>query len=129
MTDKPVSIRYMEKGEEKVWEPQNVDRSHAGAMSLKHAFARSVNSIAVQLTDKIGWQKVIEYAHKLGIRSQLDSVPSVCLGSSDVTLLEIVNAYCCFVNDGFLSEPVLITRIEDKNGLVIYDHKEEATGF
>jgi len=126
MTDKPVSIRYMEKGEEKVWEPQNVDRSHAGAMSLKHAFARSVNSIAVQLTDKIGWQKVIEYAHKLGIRSQLDSVPSVCLGSSDVTLLEIVNAYCCFVNDGFLSEPVLITRIEDKNGLVIYDHKEES---
>ena len=126
MTDKPVSIRYMEKGEEKVWEPQNVDRSHAGAMSLKHAFARSVNSIAVQLTDKIGWQKVIEYAHKLGIRSQLDSVPSVCLGSSDVTLLEIVNAYCCFVNDGFLSDPVLITRIEDKNGLIIYDHKEES---
>jgi penicillin-binding protein 1A len=125
LTDKPVSIRYMEKGVEKVWEPHNVDWSHAGTMSLKHAFARSVNSIAVQITEKIGWQKVIEYAHKLGIHSQLDSVPSVCLGSSDVTLLEIVNAYCCFVNNGFLGDPVLVTRIEDKNGKVIYDHQEE----
>jgi len=125
LTDKAVSIRYMEKGEEKVWEPHNVDWSHAGSMTLKHAFARSVNSIAVQITEKIGWQKVIEYAHKLGIKSTLDSVPSVCLGSSDVTLLEIVNAYCSFVNDGFEGDPVLVTRIEDKNGTILYEHQEE----
>ncbi|NVO18808.1 MAG: transglycosylase domain-containing protein [Bacteroidetes bacterium] len=127
MTDKAVSIKYVEKGVQKVWEPHNVDWNHAGSMTLKHAFARSVNSIAVQITEKIGWLKVIEYAHKLGIHSNLDSVPSVCLGSSDVTLLEIVNAYCSFVNDGFTGDPILVTRIEDKNGKVIYEQKEERT--
>ncbi len=123
MTDKPVSIKYVEKGVDKVWEPHNVDFSHTGTMTLKHAFARSVNSIAVQLTEKIGWLKVMQYARLLGIQSQLDSVPSICLGSSDVSLLEIVNAYTVFVNQGVLNEPVLVTKIVDKNGVVIYEHK------
>jgi penicillin-binding protein 1A len=125
MTDRPVSIKYMEKGEEKIWQPHNVDWNHAGTMTLKHAFARSVNSIAVQLTEKIGWQKVIQYAKLMGIKSTLDSVPSICLGSSDVNLLEIVNAYCSFVNSGYLNEPLLVTRIEDRNGKVIYDRQSE----
>jgi len=121
ITDQPVSIKYTENGKEKEWSPKNVDRSHAGSMTLKHAFARSVNSVAVQLTQKIGWKKVIEYAHKLGIKSELADVPSICLGSSDVTLEEMVNAYCTFVNGGDLVEPVLVTRIEDREGKVIYE--------
>lgn len=121
ISDQPVSIKYTEDGVEKEWSPKNVDRSHAGSMTLKHAFARSVNSVAVQLTEKIGWQKVIEYAQKLGVKSVLDNVPSICLGSSDVTLEEMVNAYCTFVNDGFLVEPLLVTRIEDRNGKVIFE--------
>ncbi|MEI6059962.1 MAG: transglycosylase domain-containing protein [Bacteroidota bacterium] len=121
LTDQPVSIKYTEKGEEKEWSPKNVDRTHAGSMTLKYAFARSVNSIAVQLAQKIGWQKVIEYAHKLGVKSELAEVPSICLGSSDVTLEEMVNAYCTFVNDGSLVEPILVTRIEDRDGKVIYE--------
>jgi penicillin-binding protein 1A len=90
-------------------------------MTLKHAFARSVNSVAVQLTQKIGWRKVIEYAQMMGIKSDLADVPSICLGSSDVTLEEMVNAYCTFVNGGSLVEPVLVTRIEDQNGKVLYE--------
>jgi penicillin-binding protein 1A len=90
-------------------------------MTLKHAFARSVNSVAVQLTQKIGWKKVIEYAHKLGIESDLADVPSICLGSSDVTLAEMVKAYCTFVNEGSLVKPILVTRIEDRDGKVIYE--------
>ena len=125
MTDQPVSIRYTENGEEKVWQPHNVDWSHSGMMTLKHAFARSVNSIAVQLAEKVGWFRVIEYAHKLGIRSALDSVPAVCLGSSDVNLLEMVTAYCTFVNGGFLNEPILVSRIEDKTGNIIYEAKQD----
>jgi penicillin-binding protein 1A len=121
ITDQPVSIKYKENGEDKEWIPKNVDRSHAGSMTLKHAFARSVNSVAVQLAQKIGWEKVIEYAHKLGIKSDLAMVPSICLGSSDVTLAEIVNAYCTFVNDGSLVKPLLVTRIEDRNGNIIYE--------
>ncbi len=121
ITDQPVSIKYTENGEEKEWSPKNVDRSHAGSMTLKHAFARSVNSVAVQLAQKIGWHKVIEYAHKLGVKSDLANVPSICLGSSDVTLLEMINAYCTFVNDGSLVKPLLVTRIEDRNGKVIFE--------
>ncbi len=121
ITDKPVSIKYTENGVEKEWEPKNVDRSHAGEMTLKHAFARSVNSVAVQLTQVIGWQKVIEYAHKLGVKSELAQVPSICLGSSDVTLEEMINAYCTFVNGGSLVAPILVTRIEDQDGKVIYE--------
>jgi penicillin-binding protein 1A len=123
MTDQPVSIRYIEKGEEKIWQPHNVDWNHAGSMTLKHAFARSVNSVAVQLTEKVGWQKVIEYAHKMGIQTELDSVPSVCLGSSDVNLLEIVNSFCTIVDHGNLGEPILVTRIEDKEGNLIFEDK------
>jgi len=126
MTDQPVSINYIEKGEKKTWAPHNVDWSHTGMpMTLKHAFAKSVNSIAVQVTQKIGWEKVIEYAHRLGIHSNLENVPSVCLGSSDVNLLEMINAYSCFVNDGYLISPVLVTRIEDKEGRIIYEYKPE----
>ncbi len=126
-TDQPVSIKYTENGEEKEWSPKNVDRSHAGSMTLKYAFARSVNSVAVQLTQKVGWRKVIEYAHKLGVESDLADVPSICLGSSDVTLEEMVNAYCVFVNDGMLVKPVLVTRIEDRTGKVIYESQAVKT--
>ncbi len=124
-TDQPVSIKYTENGIEKEWSPKNVDRSHSGSMTLKYAFARSVNSVAVQLTQKIGWKKVIEYAHKLGVESDLADVPSICLGSSDVTLEEMVNAYCTIINDGVLVNPVLVTRIEDRDGKVIFEAAQE----
>ena len=124
-TDQPVSIKYMENGEAKEWSPKNVDRSHAGEMTLKYAFARSVNSVAVQLTQKVGWKKVIEYAHMMGVESELADVPSICLGSSDVTLEEMVNAYCTFVNDGNLVKPLLVTKIEDRNGKVIFEAAPE----
>jgi penicillin-binding protein 1A len=127
ITDQPVSIKYNENGVEKEWKPKNVDRSHSGSMTLKHAFARSVNSVAVQLAQKIGWQKVIEYARKLGVKSKLDQVPSICLGSSDVTLYEMIDAYCTFVNGGQLIDPVLVTRIEDNEGHLIYEAKPSKT--
>jgi len=125
LTDKSISIKYTENGVQKEWKPQNVDRSHAGTMTLKHAFARSVNSIAVQLAELVGWSKTIEYAQKLGVKSQLSEVPSICLGSSDVNLLEMVNAYCSFVNGGYLVSPQLVTRIEDRNGKIIFEAKPE----
>jgi len=119
--DIPVTVNYIENGQAKTWAPHNADGEFSGStMTLKHAFARSVNSIAVQLVKEIGWAKVIEYAHRLGITSPLANVPSVCLGSSDVSLYELVDAYCCFVNDGYRVEPVLLTKITDKNGKVLY---------
>ena len=126
LSDIPVSINYIEKGEKKTWAPQNVTWEFTGeSITLKNAFARSVNSIAVQLSKEMGWQKVIEYAHKLGITSKLEDVPSVTIGSSDVTLYELVNAYCPLVNTGYKIEPLLITRIEDHDGNVIKEFKTE----
>ncbi len=122
MQDIPVSITYTEKGEQKIWSPQNVTWEFTGeSITLKNAFARSVNSIAVQLTKKLGWQKVIEYAHKLGINTTLENVPSVAIGTSDVSLFELVKAYCPLVNGGFRVEPLLVTRIEDHEGNIIKD--------
>jgi penicillin-binding protein 1A len=122
--DQPVTIEYTEKGEAKSWSPQNANWVFSyNNISLKNAFARSVNSVAVQLTKELGWEKVIEMAKRMGVSSELIDVPSVCLGSSDVTLLEIVNAYAAIINQGQLNEPVLVTKIVDQEGKVVYEHK------
>ncbi|MBP7496596.1 MAG: transglycosylase domain-containing protein [Bacteroidales bacterium] len=125
MTDRKVTIVYKEKGERKIWAPNNADWVFTGEeVSLKYAFAKSINSIAVQITEKIGWKIVIEYANKLGINSELADVPSVCLGSSEVTLYELLNSYCPLVNGGFRIEPIFVTKILDKNNNIIYINKE-----
>lgn len=124
--DQPVRVRYSEKGETKTWSPHNADWNFTwDNVTLKNAFARSINSIAVQLTNEMGWDKVVECAQRLGVSSPLRNVPSICLGSSDVTLLEIVNAYCVLVNNGLLNEPVLVTRIVNRDGKEIYRYSPE----
>ncbi|TGD79097.1 penicillin-binding protein [Hymenobacter wooponensis] len=119
--DQRVTIKYVENGEPMEWQPDNVTREYTGInMTLRHAMARSVNSVTAQLTEKVGWDNVAKYAHKVGIRSNLLAVPSIGLGSGgDVSVYEMVNAYSTFVNQGFRPEPMLITRIEDQNGNVI----------
>lgn len=120
LVDKSITINYLENGEQKSWHPQNITWVFTGTeMTLKYAFAKSINAIAVQLTNNLGWGKVIEYAHKMGIKSDLLDVPSVCLGTSDVSLLELLSAYCPPVNGGFSIETMLVTRIEDNNGNIL----------
>ena len=128
MTDQPVTINYVENGEKKSWSPHNADGNFSGStMTLKYAYARSVNSIAVQVSQKIGFDKVVKYAYLLGIKSKIALVPSACLGSSDVSLFELVNAYCPLVNGGFKIDPVFVTKIVDKNGKVVYEKKSSKT--
>ncbi len=125
-TDSPVTIDYTERGEKKTWSPHNANWEFTwNNISLKNAFARSINSIAVQLTKEIGWNKVIEMAHRMGIESELQNVPSVGLGSSDVNLLELVNAYCVFLNNGLLNKPVLVTKITDSEGKILFEYKAQ----
>lgn len=125
-TDQPVTIDYVEKGVKKSWSPHNSNWEFSyHNVSLKNAFARSINTIAVQLTKEMGWDKVIKMAHKMGVQSDLQDVPSVCLGSSDVSLLEMVNAYCIFLNKGMINEPVFVTKITDRNGKVLYEYHSE----
>lgn len=128
LIDEPVTINYVEKGEKKSWSPHNANWVFTyNNVSLKNAFARSINTVAVQLTKEIGWDKVIEMAHRMGINSDLMNVPSVCLGSSDVNLIELVNAYAVFLNKGMLNEPVLVTRITDREGNILYEYKPKPT--
>jgi penicillin-binding protein 1A len=119
--DERVTINYVENGKPMQWQPDNVTREYTGMnMTLRYAMARSVNSVTAQLTEKVGWNKVADYAHKVGITSPLLGVPSIGLGSGgDVSVYEMVDAYATFLNNGFRSEPRIITRIEDRNGNVI----------
>ncbi|WP_400193735.1 transglycosylase domain-containing protein [Hymenobacter sp. B81] len=119
--DERVTINYVENGKPMQWQPDNVTREYTGMnMTLRHAMARSVNSVTAQLTERVGWGEVAKYANRVGIRSPLLSVPSIGLGSGgDVSVYEMVNAYSTFANGGFRTEPLIVTRIEDRNGNVI----------
>ncbi|PRY16444.1 penicillin-binding protein 1A [Pontibacter ummariensis] len=121
IVDKRITINYVEKGEKKSWSPTNADWEYTGApMTLRRAMGKSVNSVTAQLTERIGWETVVDYAHKLGIESPLQAVPSIGLGPSDVSIFEMVGAYSTFPNHGFHTEPMFITRIEDRNGNLIH---------
>ena len=118
--DRPFRKEYRENGEDKIWEPRNSTGYYTySRMTLRKAMARSVNSITAALTDRVTPERVAQYAHRMGIKSRLDPVPSIGLGSSDVSLYELVAAYCTFVNDGETTEPLIVQRIEDRDGNTI----------
>jgi len=122
--DQFVRITYTENGAEKTWEPKNADWVFSGReMSLRWAMGRSVNSITAQITEEVGWDKVVDAAHRCGITSPLASVPSVSLGSNDVSVFEMVNAYATFMNKGKRVEPVLVSSIVDAQGKTVATFK------
>ena len=109
------------KNQEVTWAPTNANGSVSGdSMALKSAFARSINSVAVRLGQEMGISRVVETAHKMGLKSPLDATPALALGSSDINLMELANSYCTIANDGVHHEPVVVTRIVDKDGKVVY---------
>ena len=127
-TDQFVSIKYVDGGKQQVWEPKNASfKFTVREMSLRWAMGKSVNSITAQVTEKVGWDKIVDYAHKCGIESPLKSVPSVSLGSNDVSVYEMVRAYSTFLNKGNRIEPLLVTKITDQDGNVLqeFDLKSE----
>lgn len=112
-------------GKKTTWAPHNANGYSTGEnMTLRRAFAQSVNTIAAKLGMEVGINNVIKTAHAMGIKSKLENVPSVSLGSSDVNLLELINGYCTVVNDGKHIEPVLVTKILDRDGKIIYKADE-----
>ena len=126
MTDKSVTWKYKEGSGDKTWSPRNANGYSLGyAVSLKNAFAQSINTIAVQVAQIVGIPEIIKCAYLLGIKTPLENKPSTCLGSSDVSLLELVNSYSTIVNEGNYHDPIMVTRIEDKDGKVVYEKKTE----
>ena len=125
-SDSYFSMKVYDHGKEVTWAPTNADGRFSGAnVTLKQAFAMSINSVAVRLGQECGIDRIAKLAHDMGIKSKLDPTPALALGSSDVTLEELVNAYCTPVNDGRHRDPVLITRILDRDGNEIYKAPDE----
>ena len=110
-----------EQKKEVIWAPTNANGYFTGLDTpLKSAFAQSINSIAVKIGQEVGIDRIAKTAHDMGIKSKLDETPSLALGSSDVNLLELVNSYSTVVNDGKYHDPILVTRILDRDGNLVY---------
>ena len=124
--DDYISLDVMnEKGELEPWRPHNANGYFTGdSIPLLAAFAQSINSVAVRVGMEVGTSNIVKTAHNMGIKSPLHDTPSISLGSSDVNLLELVNAYSTVVDDGRVHEPVLVTKIVDRHGKGIYTAKE-----
>ena len=103
------------------WEPRNSDNKYRGMMTLKKALANSVNIISAKLIDKTGPEAVVALTHKLGVNSEIPVQPSIALGAVDITVQDMVAAYSTFANQGVYIKPQFISRIEDKNGAVIFE--------
>lgn len=103
------------------WSPKNSDGKQGGMMTLRNGLANSVNLITAFMMKQVGPQAVVNVAKKMGITSDIPAYPSICLGTTDVSLYEMVGAYSTYANKGVWTEPVYISRIEDKNGNVLYE--------
>ena len=126
--DEYFSMEVYDRKQKKMvrWTPSNADGRFSGdSIPLKAAFAKSINSVAVRLGQEMGIKNIIATAQDMGIHSKLDDTPSLALGSSDVNLLEMADAYCCIANDGKHIDPVLVTHIVDKNGKEVYRAPKE----
>ena len=121
--DEYISMKVYDKKkkEEVTWTPGNANGRFSGdSIPLKGAFARSINSIAVRLGQEMGIKRIIDTAEKMGIKSPLQDEPSLALGSCDVNLLEMANAYSTIADDGKHHEPILVTHIVDRDGRQVY---------
>ena len=103
------------------WTPDNSDNKYGGMLTIKEALAGSVNTISARLIDMVAPENVVRLAKAAGIETPIKPMPSIALGAVDLSLLEMTSAYSTFANKGLRVEPMIITRIEDKNGTVLKD--------
>ncbi len=103
------------------WSPENADGKYGGIYTLKYGLAESVNCLSAYLMKQFGPQAMIDVCRKMGITSPIDAVPSICLGTNDVSIFEMVAAYSTFANKGVWTQPIYVSRIEDKNGNVLQE--------
>ncbi|MBL7985500.1 MAG: penicillin-binding protein, partial [Flavobacteriales bacterium] len=103
------------------WCPENSDAKYGGMLTIKGAMANSVNTVTAYLMKQYSPEAVTVLARHMGVKSPMEPVPSLCLGVADLTLQEMTAAFATFANEGVHIEPIVFTRIEDKNGNAIYD--------
>ncbi|WP_274474913.1 penicillin-binding protein 1A [Mangrovimonas aestuarii] len=125
LPDTPFCIEKDKWGNIEEWCPKNSGGQYGGSRTLKDALANSVNTVTARLMDKVGPKNVGDMAKKLGVETEIPEVPSIALGSVDLSVYEMVAAYATFANKGVYTKPVMITAIEDKNGTILYQFTPE----
>lgn len=119
--DAPYTIPKGRHNVTETWTPRNSNGTYKGMVTLKSALANSINTVSAKLIDKVGPDVVIDLVKKLGVNSKIPSQPSIALGAVEITVEDMVAAYSTFANKGVYVKPEVITRIEDKNGVVLYE--------
>src|SRR5580658_4819341 len=118
--DAPISV--------KGWKPENYEREYLGPVTLTQALANSLNTVSVRLTLELGPNAVTRTAYRLGIESKLEPNASIALGTSEVSVLEMVSAYSTFANGGFAISPHVIERIKGADGKMLYSRAPQSLG-
>ena len=119
--DSPFTMPKGRYGISQDWSPQNSNRSYKGIMTLKQALAGSVNTVTAKLMDKVGPKAVVNMTRDLGVSADIPQSPAIALGAVDITVSDMVAAYSTFANQGIYVKPVFVTRIEDKNGVILFN--------
>jgi penicillin-binding protein 1A len=115
LVDEPITIEG--------WTPRNSTRTHLGAVTLREAFARSINTISAKIGSELGFSTIADMAHRFGISGQISTYPSMVLGTSDVRLLDMTRAYAAVANKGVGVLPYAITRVVTSDGRLLYRHE------
>jgi penicillin-binding protein 1A len=118
--DAPISV--------KGWRPENYEREYLGPVTLTQALANSLNTVSVRLTLEVGPAAVARTAYRLGIESKLEPNASIALGTSEVSVLEMVSAYATFANGGLAVAPHVVQRIRGSDGQILFKHASQALG-
>jgi len=118
--DEPISLPA---GNGELWTPGNFDGKFLGPITMRTALQRSRNVVSVFLVEKMGVEKIIQTAHRLGITTDIPPNLSIALGTAEINMLELVRAYGAFASGGWLAEPLVVKRIKDRDGKVIYEQE------
>ncbi len=124
----PETIRQDAPLDVKGWKPENYSHEYLGAVTLTQALAMSLNTVAVRLGLEVGPKNVVRTAHRLGISSKLDANASIALGTSEVSLVELVGAYAPFANGGLGVSPHVVNKIRTVEGKVLYMRSADPLG-
>ncbi|WP_296143561.1 transglycosylase domain-containing protein [uncultured Flavobacterium sp.] len=124
--DAPYTIPKGRHNVTETWTPRNSNGTYKGMTTLSAALANSINTVSAKLIDQVGPDAVIDLVKKLGVNSKIPSQPSIALGAVEITVEDMVAAYSTFANQGVYVKPQVITRIEDKNGVVLFEAVPES---
>jgi penicillin-binding protein 1A len=115
LVDEPVTIEG--------WRPRNSTRTHLGPVTLREAFARSINTISAKIGAELGFSTIADMAHRFGITGRISTNPSMVLGTADVRLIDMTRAYAAVANRGVGLVPYGITRVATTDGQMLYRHE------